>query len=62
MFEGDDGRFYESEAAWEYAYNEGAKEEMRRILMAEMDDECDDSEDEFIGPVRPYTRSDEIPF
>ncbi|MFM7008682.1 MAG: hypothetical protein ACKO0Z_05030 [Betaproteobacteria bacterium] len=56
--EGDDGRWYESEAAWEYAYNEGCKAELRAIYAAEMADEGDD----FIGPVQPYKGSDEIPF
>jgi len=59
--EGDDGRWYESEAAWEFAYNEGCKEEMRRIMAAEADD-CADDSDDFIGPVQPYQPLDEIPF
>jgi len=61
MFEGDDGMLYESEAAWEWAYNEGCKEELRRIYEAEMADTGDDYEDEFIGPVKPYPNED-IPF
>lgn len=65
MFMGDDGRFYSSEAEWEWAYNEGCKEEMRRILEAEAADEFagDDEEDDFIGPRRPYLpERDDIPF
>ncbi len=64
MFEGDDGRLYESEAAWEFAYNEGCKMELRAILAAEMEDEFDDYEyeDDFIGPRLPYDPKDEIPF
>lgn len=63
MFEGDDGRLYSSEAEWEHAYDEGCKAELRAALMAEMADEGDgyEDEDEFIGPVRPYT-SEDIPF
>lgn len=60
MFEGDDGRMYSSEAEWEWAYNEGCKEEMRRIYEAEAYDPCDDDND-FIGPVRPCPLGD-IPF
>lgn len=62
---GDDGRWYESEAAWEYAYNEGCKEELRAIYAAEMADEDwagDEGEDDFIGPRQPYTPLDDIPF
>lgn len=62
MFEGDDGRFYSSEAEWEYAYDEGAKAEMRAILLAEMDDPSLDEYDDFIGPMQPYNGSDEIPY
>jgi len=62
MFEGDDGRMYESEAAWEYAYNEGAMAEIRACMAAEMDHEGDDYESNFIGPVQPYDKLDEIPF
>jgi len=58
--EGDDGRWYESEAAWEAAYDEGCKAEMRRILEAEADP--GDDYDDFIGPVRPYAGPEEIPF
>jgi hypothetical protein len=64
MFEGDDGRMYESEAAWEFAYAEGCKAEMQRIWAAEAADWGDD-DDDFIGPVRPYVSpyaDDEIPF
>ncbi len=63
MFEGDDGRLYSSEAEWEWAYNEGAKEELRRIMEAEAADCGDDyeEEDEFIGPRLPYA-NEEIPF
>lgn len=62
MFEGDDGRLYESEAAWEAAYNEGCYLEMQAILRAELDDPFadDEHESDFIGPVRPV--DDEIPF
>lgn len=58
---GDDGRFYSSEAEWEWAYNEGAKEEMRRIMEAEVDDGRDNGDD-FIGPVLPYRGPEEIPY
>lgn len=61
MFEGDDGRIYESEAAWEAAYDEGCRLELIAILTAEMAFE-DDYEDDFIGPVRPLPIDDEIPF
>lgn len=65
MFEGDDGRLYSSEAEWDWAYNEGCKEELRRIMEAEMADEGGDYEDDFIGPRQPYVskfQDDEIPF
>ena len=66
MFEGDDGRFYSSEAEWEWAYDEGCRAEMRAIMEREMADEGDHGDcGEFIGPVRPYTptfRDDEITF
>lgn len=64
MFEGDDGRLYSSEAEWEYAYDEGCRMEMWAIMEREARD-CGDEEDDFIGPVRPYTSTfpdDEIPF
>jgi hypothetical protein len=39
---GDDGRYYESEAAWEYAYDEGCRaEEMYRIYQMENEDFAD---------------------
>ncbi|MFM7010008.1 MAG: hypothetical protein ACKO0Z_11875 [Betaproteobacteria bacterium] len=59
--EGDDGYFYETEAAWEAAYNEGCKAELLAILKAENEDFQEDYEDDFIGPCRPYA-NEEIPF
>lgn len=68
MFEGDDGRYYSSEAEWEYEYNEGCKAEMRAILEQEARDWGDDGyeEDDFIGPIQPRSAyaypDDEIPW
>lgn len=65
MFLGDDGRYYSSEAEWEYEYNEGCKAEMRAIWGQEMADEGY-GENEFIGPLQPPSAyaypADEIPF
>ena len=65
MFEGDDGRLYSSEAEWEWAYNEGCKEELRRIMEAEARDCGDEDDADFIGPIQPRVSSypdDEIPY
>lgn len=61
---GDDGRYYESEAAWEFAYNEGCRAEMQRIWAAEAEDgDGDDGDDgdDIIGPLA-FTEDEEIPF
>ena len=62
MFLGDDGRYYSSEAEWEYAYDEGCREELRALMAAEADCGDDEGYDDFIGPVQPRPIDDEIPF
>jgi hypothetical protein len=62
--EGDDGRFYASEAEWEWAYNEGCKAELRAILTAEMADPYDEEYEDQVHSVEYSSKhsDEEIPF